>query len=384
MYGDISGALTVPISVLAAFGGSDVILNGGAAVSAEVTDSWSVVWGDVLKGGIYHALCNAAILIALICLMMFVVQFARKWLESGSGGEWVVVDLFIPILVIMLLSNQGALLAQVSTGMRSIINNVNQQVLATTASSTKFDETIAGLSDHNALKGQLQKLRSNCNSIVDNAELKACLENASASADLIIAEYNRKHAVADTLNDWGQDLKDYAKEAFSDPLTSLQTVANAPANAAGAAAGATLNMLGSGAAAVGNLAVTGAIEAFLLACMAAFQHIIEASLLLTALIAPIPVAASLLPFGAKPLYAWITGFLSLGVMKLSFNIVVGIVGTVIAKAGPTSSEPLVLAVVLGLFAPFLSMGIATGGGMAIFQGIVGGVGAATNYAARKF
>ena len=143
-------------------------------------------------------------------------------------------------------------------------------------------------------------------------------------------------------------------------------------------------MLGSGAAAVGNLAVTGAIEAFLLACMAAFQHIIEASLLLTALIAPIPVAASLLPFGAKPLYAWITGFLSLGVMKLSFNIVVGIVGTVIAKAGPTSSEPLVLAVVLGLFAPFLSMGIATGGGMAIFQGIVGGVGAATNYAARKF
>lgn len=380
MYGYISGVSTAPASVLAAFGGSDVILNGGAAVSSEVVDTWSAVWDDVLKGGIYHALCNAAILVALVCLMMFVVQFARKWLDSGSGGDWVVADLFIPILVIMLLTSQGALLAKVSIGMRDIINDVNNKVLTTTASSAKFDQTISGLSDHNALKGQLQKLRSNCNSIVDNAELTECLENAGASAELIIAQYNKRHGAANTLNGWGQDLQDYAKEAFSDPLTALQTVSTAPAAAAGAAASAALN----GAVLVGNFALTGVVEAFLLACMAGFQHMIEASLLLTALIAPIPVAASMLPFGAKPLYAWITGFISLGVMKLSFNIVVGVVGTVIAKAGPTSTEPLVLAVVLGLMAPFLSMGIASGGGMAIFQGIVGGVGAATNYAARKF
>jgi hypothetical protein len=43
----------------------------------------------------------------------------------------------------------------------------------------------------------------------------------------------------------------------------------------------------------------------------------------------LPVGASLLLIGAKPFYAWMTGFWSLGMAKLSLNIITGLAATAI-------------------------------------------------------
>lgn len=372
------------ISLVAAFGlpfphlsplianidASNVILNGGSDVAQSISSSWDSIWDSVLQGGIYLALCNVGILIALICLMMFIVEFAKKWLESGSGGDWVIAEIIIPLLVIVLLTNQGALLAELSKGMRDIINDVNTQVLTATAADAQFAATLSGLADHDGSKNQIQEIRSRCNTMTDNAKLQKCLSDNLAEAQKVASTYQSTHS---GMSNWASDLQDYIQKAFSDPFTAIQTAASlsTPGGAISAVAG-------NAAISIGNTAATGIVEVLLLAFMTAFQHTIEAVLLLTALIAPIPIGASLLPFGAKPMYAWIAGFWSVGMMKISFNIIVGLIGTVIATAGPNATGEIVLAAILGVFSPLLAMGIAAGGGMALFQGICSGAQAAAS------
>jgi hypothetical protein len=90
----------------------------------------------------------------------------------------------------------------------------------------------------------------------------------------------------------------------------------------------------------------------------AFQWVVEVSLLLTALLAPLAVGGSLLPIGQKAIFAWLTGFFSVGIVKLSFNIIVGLIATVVLNAG--DSDPMVFAFATSILAPILSLALAAG------------------------
>ncbi len=54
---------------------------------------------------------------------------------------------------------------------------------------------------------------------------------------------------------------------------------------------------------------------WLFALAIAFQWIIEVCMLLTALLGPLAVGGSLLPVGQKAIFAWLTGFFSVGMIK---------------------------------------------------------------------
>jgi len=95
----------------------------------------------------------------------------------------------------------------------------------------------------------------------------------------------------------------------------------------------------------------------------AYQWAIELTMLTTALLGPIAVGSSLLPYGAKAIFTWLTGFLTVGMAKLSFNIITGLAGEIIAES--KSDQPLFFLFVIGIFAPFLASGLAAGGGMSL-------------------
>lgn len=100
------------------------------------------------------------------------------------------------------------------------------------------------------------------------------------------------------------------------------------------------------------------IQYVLLAFQWAFTNILEISMLLTGLMGPFAVAGSLLPFEAKPLFAWLTGFFSLGMAQVSYNIIVGLAGVVVVNADVT--DTLGCLVIIGLLAPALALAIADG------------------------
>lgn len=105
----------------------------------------------------------------------------------------------------------------------------------------------------------------------------------------------------------------------------------------------------------------------MLALNGAYQWAIELTFLLTALLGPLAVGGSLLPFGAKPIFAWLTGFFSVGMAKLSFNIITGFAGQLMATS--RASQPMFFLFTIAIFAPFLASGIAAGGGLAVLTQI---------------
>ncbi|MEQ8385670.1 MAG: hypothetical protein RH949_25265 [Coleofasciculus sp. A1-SPW-01] len=90
-------------------------------------------------------------------------------------------------------------------------------------------------------------------------------------------------------------------------------------------------------------------------------------MLLTGLLGPLAVGGSLLPVGNKAIFAWLTGFFSVGMVKLSFNIINGLVAVMVLNAG--DSDPMIFAFATGLISPLLSLALAAGGGMAVFNSL---------------
>ncbi|MCC2693472.1 hypothetical protein IQ240_12885 [Nodularia sp. LEGE 04288] len=88
---------------------------------------------------------------------------------------------------------------------------------------------------------------------------------------------------------------------------------------------------------------------------------------MTALIGPLAVGGSLLPYGAKSIFAWLTGYFTVGMAKLSFNIIVGFAAQLMITS--RADQPLFFLFVIGIIAPFLATGLAAGGGLAVLQQI---------------
>ncbi|MHC5722960.1 MAG: hypothetical protein ACYTXY_02190, partial [Nostoc sp.] len=99
---------------------------------------------------------------------------------------------------------------------------------------------------------------------------------------------------------------------------------------------------------------------------AAFQFLVQFSFLLTAYVAPIFLVLSMLPIGAKPIFAWLSGWLALTLILMSYSIIVGVAASSIVNS--PSNNPLLLQLIEAIFSPILAIAIGTGGGMALFSG----------------
>ncbi|MBD2505666.1 hypothetical protein H6G83_34620, partial [Anabaena azotica FACHB-119] len=114
-------------------------------------------------------------------------------------------------------------------------------------------------------------------------------------------------------------------------------------------------------------AITDIITIILVGMNGAYQWGIELTMLMTALLGPLAVGGSLLPYGAKSIYTWLVGYFSVGFGKLCFNIIVGFAGQLVADS--KTYQPMFFLFTIGIFAPFLSTGLAAGGGIAVLTQI---------------
>ncbi|GAB1542803.1 hypothetical protein NUACC21_54770 [Scytonema sp. NUACC21] len=297
------------------------ITEDGAAASAAIAESMNGLWDDVLGGGLYGAIAQLGVFFGVGTLLLFVVQWAKDMVDGEHPKAF--SELIWPLVVVVLLSNQAQPLAAATRGLREIINQTNQTLLTSTSASIQLQEAYQQAMAELGSQDAARSLLTQCESIADPQQRRECMENAIAQAKQI----------ADSSPDSGQGwFPDFGmSEFFSTNVLQL------------------------------------AVRGWLIAFSIAFQWIIEISMLLTALMGPLAVGGSLLPVGQKAIFAWLTGFFSVGMAKLSFNIISGLVATLVVNAG--ENDPMVFAFATGLLAPILSMAIAAGGGMAVFNSL---------------
>lgn len=333
-----------PINIPGSSGWTNQVVD---AASNAIAAGWDQVWTTSMSGPLYGVLSRLGLTIAGFVVIFFVFQFARNMLEDNSNRP--ISELIWPLVVVVFLSNNGALLSGLTLGMRGFINQQNSQVLSTTTAGINAQQALNRIAGFQAAESQLAGLQSACDQVRDNAALQSCLDGVKARADQIFQQEANQYG-----GEFGLRLQQIRDAVTRNPL-------QAGLDAAGAATGAVIR-----AKSMPYLIIA---QTILVASQVAFQHLIEASMLLTGLMGPIALGASLLPFGAKPIWAWLTAFWSVGICKMSLNIVSGLIAQSSVQAGPLDASGLVMPIVLGVLSPILAIAMASGGGMAIFNGI---------------
>lgn len=343
------------------------VLGGAEVISKNVSEAWDRTWDIALSGGLYGAINNIGIFLAAGALVFWLLDFVRKWLSDEVNGLWALQDLVWPIVIILFTANNGAMLSGFSRGLRDTLNDFTLQVVRVVAAEQNLEKTLNELGDYSIIHAKLVTARSQCNTIVQNDKLTQCLEEQNKALQGILSHYQNTYGDTVKL----KQLQQIASDNFGTPGKAISTVAGLTPPA----------LLLKGGGALASSATVGVIILFMAACQYCFQQLIEVSMLLTALMGPLALSASLLPFGAKPIFAWLTAFWSLSLLKLSYNIVAGLTAISIYKISGT--ETLGSAVFFGLFSPLLAIAMAAGGGLAVFNGILAASGAGGAFAVSK-
>ncbi|MFB2771901.1 hypothetical protein ACE1AT_21825 [Pelatocladus sp. BLCC-F211] len=296
---------------------ASTITNDGVTASVAVAQAMDKLWDSVLDGDLYGAIANVGVLFALGTLLIFMVQWVREILDGESSKAF--TDMIYPILVIYLLSNNAEPLASATKGLRRIINQTNTTLLKTTSSSIQLQEAYQKVMAKGGREDLIAALQDQCKSIADPKEESSCLEKAAKQAQEIAGDDKG----------WFNGVQEFLNTNIFQLF----------------------------------------IRGFLFTVGLGFQWIVEMSLLLTALMGPLAVGGSLLPVGKKSIFAWLVGFFSVGLVKLSYNIICGLVATLIFLTNNPLQDPMLLPVVTGLLAPFLSVFLATGSGIAVFNSL---------------
>jgi hypothetical protein len=245
----------------------------------------------------------------------------------------------LPLVVIVMLSNNGFLLANTTVALKNVSTGLNRNILNITRNGVNLRDAIRNVNADQSFVLAAQLAIANCEK---KREKKQEGEELSEKQACI------KDAVENTRKD--------AQKAREKTGAGFGTGSWNPLDLSGELI---------------NSAIQGFVYVILSGLSAAFQYIVQLSFLMIAFAAPIFLVLSLLPFQSKPIYAWLSGWLGLTLVLISYSITVGIIASAIVSK--PSSNPLLLQLLQAIFSPLLAVAIGTGGGMAVFSAFTSGV-----------
>jgi hypothetical protein len=321
-------SLTANFYWVANLGESSASIVEQSAQGAEfISAAMDQLWVDVIGGGLYVSIANLGILFAVGTLIIWVVQTfgALLYQEDWRGFDQIIW----PIVIVILLSNQAAVLATSTLQLRSILNGVNQSLLEQTSASIRLSEAYQQVMEESAAEDAVRAILSQCSGLADPQQQRQCFQQKVEQAEEVASQVEQPTGLLDRIID-----STFGPEAVAFMNTNIFQIS---------------------------------VKGLLISLSIAFQWIVEISWLLTALLGPLAVGGSLLPVGQKAIWAWLAGFFSVAMVKLSFNIISGLVATLIVKA--EQNDPLIFAFAVGLLSPILAVVLASGAGLAVFNSL---------------
>jgi hypothetical protein len=339
-----------------AVGGGVSIIEDSTTQLQAIEKAWDSQWQDIFDGsnGLYLGINEFAAVIVAGAFIFFAVMWVKMAIDRGILPSLTEV---IWILVIMaLLYNNGALLGSITLGIRNIINAQTQLVLSVQIGELSMLDALNDVILSQQAKSEIQQLYAECDAKEGKAQID-CFTSAGEQARVLLeSEFKAKGWwTAGVERQWDkiQSINEGLKEQYEqnpnaiapDPFITylVQTTGQALA------------------------------EQILKAWQWAFSNLIELSMLITGLFGPIAVAGSVIPMQARPLWAWLIGFFSLGLAKFSYNVIVGLAATVVVSAEAQDSGSFDFLLLISVLAPVLALALAAGAGMAVFRGVSGGV-----------
>jgi len=320
------------------------ILTNSQNLNQNTQEAWQRLWDITVNPAepIWQALCNLGGFIAAVSLIYLLIkESADRSLDISKVIEMIRFPLGIGVL----LAGNGYYLAGLILAIRVIALFWITQILNLTFAGVSISEAI----------GKIQ------NTLVANTRAREIFAECVDKTGLTLAEC----------------VQDPVKiQQAQDMLTQLSGT-NLPLQ------GTALEQLGRGIASsvvsAINIPFISAMQFFLNLLQWGFVNCVHASLLLSALFAPVCLGFSIIPAGTRSIISWISGFITLLSMQLGYVIIVGFVAQVLAltelAGNPLGSSYLDTAFLLfiALFAPLLVISQARNVGTGLFDGISKGL-----------
>lgn len=322
--------------------------NETAAQQLKASKALDAIWTHVIGGGAWTGMSQMGAFIAVFTLAFFMFYLMKSW--TSSEYDTPISELVWPLIVALLLAGNGKFAGEMALGLRGVINiqiqNVQRSMADTDAVKAKMTEvatTRAGLEKINAEFEQ-------CKTTNDSVKYTACMTRLKQT---INDEQIKTPGV--------QLLKNLGREVDG-AIANVQAAVADPGEA-----------ISKGVVAVG-VKVTKIVGFPLLLSLKPlisglaylYQWLMELAMLATALLLPVALAVSLMP-EHKAIFAWLTAMLSIANAKLCYTVIVAW-GAEAMLTDP--SQDFVFLMLTGIGAPFFSLILASGGGLAMYSAMV--------------
>jgi hypothetical protein len=330
---------------------------------SEIPAALNKLWKISMEGGMYRTICFLGMLIAVFAVGFWCVKL-YKTLDEG-GLKPAVNEMVFPLLLILMLSNNGKNMRDLTLGARDAMNGFNATLNRVIDAEVSFRSATSVLANFDAAISFTDGQVKACQSETEFKRFENCMTQNSTVSNLFNTGLERLWPDATNkdglkwqkeIQDWKDYTSNYTKNRFD--LKSLEVQKG----------GNIMDKMAD----IGNIHSfedTAPFRGVILSFRGAFLYIIEIMMLITALIGPVFLALSLFPVGSKPIVTWGISFLTLGFCKICFSLISGLSSMAMVLAGPNNVDMMVTAVVLGLLAPVLAISVASGSGLATLSSV---------------
>ncbi len=333
------------------------------AQDTEIPAALNKLWKVSMEGAMYRTMCLLGLLIGVFAVGFWCFRLYAALQEGGLKP--IASEMVYPLLLVIMLSNGGKNMRELTMGARDAMNGFNASLnriidvemsLKSSTDILKTFDTLISFTD-----GQVAA----CQSVTEFQKFEECMTNKGlvskafslAGTKLWPSQVNADAAQwQKEINDWKDYTNNYTKNRFD--LSKLNQLK-----------GGNLTDKITDIGNIHSFADTAPFRAVILSFRGAFLYIIEVMMLVTALIGPVFLALSMFPVGTKPLVTWGVSYLTLGFCKICFSLISGLSSMAIVLAGPNNVDMMVTSVVLGLLAPVLAVSIASGSGLATLSSV---------------
>ena len=345
---------------------------------------WDQLWVDTFDpnnaGNIsVYSFTTAVRFVIMLGTIAWLYQYGQKLVEAKGLANSInaFTQSFFPIvLAIIFLSNQGFYSRFLAYGLRDMVNSwsegvMQQQVNGLTVRSALSDQLIAQ-DTKEAIALQAQKcmqMPQPAVALPSPTRPEPDLNNPLTIQQQQAYDYLE---CLQKLKDFAQKKKDevsgvwpFVQRFIDKSLNSLQQVIDLEAEkrTTGSIPNAVDFTFGL-ADYVAGLGATAAYGPVLSFTQWLWMSFLEMAMWLLALFAPMFVAMSIIPGRQNMFFFWLIAFMTIGLAKVAYIIVIGVVAAQLSDQTTLLSSDMRFPMALGLFAPGVSFAVVTGGGIA--------------------
>lgn len=331
------------------------ILQESVEATKVSTVAMDEMWTEIFAsdGALYNQVVKLATVILIVGFFFFMLSFARA-MKANDFDK--IMDILVwGVIISIFLQGQGAVLKKATVTARNFINDKTKSVLLVQIGSLTIQDALQDVILTDQARERVKQAFSDCEAKEGDAQL-ACLEKGAEEAAAIVKEYEDSGF-------WSAGLR-----RFAGNVTAIgRDVKEARAKGDVDSRAEAFNKWDSDVSSlIWQSATNSSSREFLKSFQNWFTFGFEFAMLLTGLLGPLAVAASLIPKQPRALVSWAIAFFSIGILKLSYNLLIGFAAVYASKSQMQNVGSSGFLLMMSMGAPLISIAVAGGGGAAIF------------------